>query len=155
MKADAFRLMQVESFPRPMDAGILYYSQRFNVVGHACACGCGREVITPLSPVQWALRPGRLGPTLRPSIGNWQFPCRSHYWITNGAVEWSYQMSEAKIREGREFNARLRERYFEEQNAAAPPAPQLPAPANPEGPHLMARLIRWLRDLIGGSSTRP
>lgn len=145
MKVDAFRLVQVESFPRPMDAGILYHSERFKAAGHACACGCGQEVITPLSPVQWRLTQGVDGATLRPSIGNWRFPCRSHYWITGGRVEWAADMSEEKIKAGRAFNAKLRERYFDEKNSRdEPPAAVLSERSQEPKRGLLHRLIAWL-----------
>ena len=149
MSVVAYRLVEVESFPRPLDAGVLYFSKRFSAAAHACACCCGREVITPISPVQWRLTQGAKGASLRPSIGNWSFPCRSHYWITEGRVEWDADMSDEKIKEGRAFNAKLRERYFEEQNGRAPPI-AVNKPAMPERPRLglLARLFDWLSRLF-------
>lgn len=145
MTVDSYRLVEVESFPRPLDAGILYFSQRFSTAAHACACGCGREVITPISPVQWRLTRGIEGVSLRPSIGNWNFPCRSHYWITDGGVDWAGDMKDEDIKAGRAFNAKLRERYFESKNAAqrpSPPPPPVLAPERKRG--LIKRLIEWL-----------
>lgn len=43
----------VESFPTPMEPGVLYVSGIFSTAGHICPCGCGREVVTKLSPVRW------------------------------------------------------------------------------------------------------
>ena len=145
MNVEAYRVAEVESFPRLLNAGILYYSKRFSAAAHACACGCGREVITPISPVQWRLTYDASGPSLRPSIGNWNFPCRSHYWITGGRVVWDYDMSDEKIKSGRAFNAKLRERYFDEQNAREE-TPTAPPPAQPQEPPrgLLNRLFQWL-----------
>lgn len=143
MNVKGYRLVEVESFPCPLDAEILYFSDRFSTAAHACACGCGREVITPISPVQWRLTRGARGVSLRPSIGNWNFPCRSHYWITDGEVDWAGDMSDAAIQAGRAFDATLRERYFEEKNAREE-EPPLPAVQPEPRRSLLARLIEWL-----------
>ena len=150
MRVAAYSLVEVESFPRPLDAGVLYHSKRFNAAAHACACGCGREVITPISPVQWRLTHGARGASLRPSIGNWNFPCRSHYWISEGHVEWAADMSDADIKEGRKFNEKLRERYFEEKNALEQPASKAPAPAPQDHVEqsLLDRLLNWLSKIF-------
>lgn len=145
MSGAEYRVVEVESFPRPLAAGVLYFSERFSAAAHACACGCGREVITPLSPVQWQLKRSPRGASLRPSIGNWSFPCRSHYWITDGRVEWDADMNDHAIKAGRAFNARLRERYFEEENRReSPTAEQLPAASNERKRGLLGRLLNWL-----------
>jgi hypothetical protein len=149
VKTRRYRLSEVESFPRPLTPGVLYVSNRFRCAAHACACGCGREVITPLSPVQWQLTRSASGASLRPSIGNWSFPCRSHYWITSGRVEWAAEMSEVAIREGREVNARLRQAYFNAQNE---PQGRLGgvAPASVARPGWLARLLNWLARQFNG-----
>src|SRR5438445_703184 len=79
-RIDSVRHEFVESAPRQLEPGILYVSFKYSFVLHACCCGCGREVITPLSPAQWSLTYNGQAITLEPSIGNWSFPCRSHYW---------------------------------------------------------------------------
>lgn len=145
MSVAGYRLVEVESFPRPLDAGVLYFSNRFSAAAHTCACGCGQEVITPISPVQWRLTRSADGASLRPSIGNWNFPCRSHYWITRGRVEWDEDMGEDKIRAGRAFNAKLRERYFEEQNSREEPAAAVLSERSQEAKRgLLNRLIAWM-----------
>lgn len=143
MIATQFRLTEVECFPRPLEAGILYFSERFSGAAHACACGCGNEVITPISPVQWRITQNSRGASLRPSIGNWNFPCRSHYWIIDGAVHWSTEMSEGDIRAGRAYNAALRERYFKGKNAEGSPVAPQPAPLT-DRRGLLTQLIDWL-----------
>lgn len=149
MKTCRYRLSEVESFPRPLAPGVLYVSNRFSCAAHACACGCGREVITPLSPVQWRITRAPGGASLRPSIGNWNFPCRSHYWITRGRVEWAAGMSEAAIREGRKANARLRQAYF---NAQIEPEGQPGDVASGPvvRPKWVARLLDWVARQFGG-----
>ncbi|MGH7484673.1 MAG: DUF6527 family protein, partial [bacterium] len=86
----------------------------FANIAHGCACGCGREVITPLAPTEWRMTFNGRNITIHPSIGNWSFPCRSHYWIRNNAVEWSYDMSTAEIETVRRRTQAERSRYNQE-----------------------------------------
>lgn len=87
----------VEFIPAQLDAGRIYISRTYATASHLCCCGCGMKVVTPLNPAKWHLeeRDGRV--SLRPSIGNWSFPCRSHYWVRNNEVVWAGTMSERKI----------------------------------------------------------
>jgi hypothetical protein len=79
----------VEFIPDQLQEGILYISEKYGTVVHKCCCGCGAEVVTPLTPVDWQLKKDRKTVTLFPSIGNWNFPCQSHYWIRRNNVEWA------------------------------------------------------------------
>ncbi|MDR6809642.1 hypothetical protein J2Y45_006720 [Dyadobacter sp. BE34] len=91
-------LLRVRYLPKVLLPGILYVSHDFNVAGHICPCGCGSKVITPLGISEWSLGEADGSATLYPSIGNWQLPCRSHYWIRNGSIEWSYQFDDEQIK---------------------------------------------------------
>lgn len=147
MKVPQFRLSEVESFPRPLEAGVLYYSERFSGAAHACACGCGMEVITPISPVQWRITRSARGVSLRPSIGNWNFPCRSHYWIIDNVVHWSADMTEDQVRAGRAYNSSLREEYFMAKNAEQSASTSQPSPSA-DHRNLLSRLMGWLWDRL-------
>ena len=103
----------VENAPEPLEPGVLYVSLRHNTALHLCCCGCGEEVVTPISPSDWQLVYNGVGVALYPSVGNWQFPCRSHYWVRYGRVEWSYQMTQAEIDAGRRRDAVVKAMYFE------------------------------------------
>jgi hypothetical protein len=85
----------VEFIPEALEEGILYISLEYATALHKCACGCGREVVTPLSPKDWKMIFDGKSVSLYPSIGNWQFPCRSHYWIENSQVvdanKWAFK----------------------------------------------------------------
>jgi hypothetical protein len=61
--------------------GVLYVSPGYATVTHLCCCGCGAEVVTPLSPTDWKLTFDGVAISLSPSVGNWSLPCRSHYFI--------------------------------------------------------------------------
>ena len=67
--------------PKELASGILYVSEEFGTAAHLCPCGCGSKIRTPLGPADWGFVETEFGPTLDPSIGNWQRACQSHYWI--------------------------------------------------------------------------
>mgnify|MGYP006908244801 CR=1 FL=1 len=102
----------VDSIPKVLDDGKLYISKKYATAVHKCCCGCGQKVVTPLRPTDWKLRVEGSRVSLWPSIGNWSFPCRSHYWIVNNQVEWSYDMSQEDIDAGRLQDARRKDRFI-------------------------------------------
>ena len=106
----------VEFVPEPEDMkqGTLYVAlTNATTVIHLCCCGCGREVVTPLSPTDWKMVFDGQSISLCPSIGNWSFPCRSHYWIRKGKVEWSGSWSKAEIADGRKRNAQKKAKHYD------------------------------------------
>ena len=108
-------LEQVEFIPKVLEQGILYVSNRYNVAVHLCACGCGNKVTTPLSPAEWSFHKEDGKPTLHPSIGNWQIPCKSHYWIEDGEIIWSHAWSDEQIEKGRKDDQKKLEEYFRQK----------------------------------------
>lgn len=93
------------SFPEQLKPGHLYVSTHFSTAAHLCACSCGSEVITPLSPAQWVLTfDGTI--SMRPSIGNWALPCQSHYVIDHGAIRWARGFTRDEIQRNRESDHR-------------------------------------------------
>jgi len=78
----------VENIPDNLEDSIIYISLVYGTVVHKCCCGCGNEVVTPLSPKDWKLLFDGESISLFPSIGNWSFDCRSHYWIKDNKVVW-------------------------------------------------------------------
>lgn len=103
----------VEFIPRELEEGVLYLSIAYLIAVHRCACGCGSKVVTPIGPTDWRFEYDGESVSLQPSIGNWQFPCRSHYWITANNVRWSRSWSDEEIRSGRASDIRAKERYFD------------------------------------------
>jgi len=103
----------VEFIPNQLREGVLYVSLTFNTAVHRCCCGCGNEVVTPISPVDWLVVYDGESVTLKPSIGNYSFECRSHYWITRNRVNWVPRPSWQKIEEDREADRLKRSEYFE------------------------------------------
>jgi hypothetical protein len=87
MKQEKLTPEFVEFIPENLKEGVLYISLEFETAVHLCACGCKKETVTPFSrPDDWKLTVEERNVSLHPSIGNWQFPCRSHYWIKNNQV---------------------------------------------------------------------
>jgi hypothetical protein len=91
----------VDYIPNVLEEGKVYVCVQFATVVHKCCCGCGREVVTPLSPTDWQLAFDGETISLYPSIGNWSYPCQSHYWITENRVVWARRWSRAEVEAGR------------------------------------------------------
>ncbi len=102
----------VEFIPESPKEGTLYVSIRFATAVHTCACGCGQVVVTPIRPTDWSLTWNGETVTLYPSIGNWSFPCRSHYWIRESRVVWARRWSAKEIETERERQALERNSYY-------------------------------------------
>ena len=107
-----FELQKVRYIPAQLQAGVLYVSKEFSIAVHLCACGCGSKIRTPLGPTEWSVRKTRRGPTLNPSIGNWQEACRSHYWIRDGEIRWADRWSPEQISASRQDEDRRRAAYY-------------------------------------------
>ena len=61
----------------------IYISEQYKSALHLCLCGCGEKVSTPITEGMWNLIKENNGSiSLTPSIGNYQFNCKSHYIIT-------------------------------------------------------------------------
>jgi len=103
----------VEFIPDALDAGVLYISIAYGTVSHRCCCGCGREVVTPLSPTDWKLIFDGETVSLYPSIGNWNFPCRSHYWIRYNRVEWAEDWSDWQVEAAMAKDREQKEKCYE------------------------------------------
>lgn len=106
----------VEFIPDNLEEGIIYVSTKYKIVAHNCCCGCGIEVVTPLSPTDWKLTFDGDSITLYPSIGNWNFECKSHYWIENNKIKWSYNWSDEEIKASRAKDEKLKKEYYQAAN---------------------------------------
>jgi len=103
----------VESLPDALEEKTVYVCMEFATAAHKCICGCGREVVTPLSPTDWKLIYDGKTVTLYPSIGNWNFPCRSHYWIRGNRVEWAPAWSNEEVSAAKAQDRLAKESYFD------------------------------------------
>jgi hypothetical protein len=85
----------VTHVPRDLENGRLYVSMEYATAVHLCACGCGTKTVTPLSIDGWTFN-GTV--TLRPSVGNGQAPCRSHYLVNGDKIRWLPTIGAAETR---------------------------------------------------------
>jgi len=106
-------LQHVHYMPKELKPGVLYVSKKFDTAAHLCACGCGSKIRTPLGPTEWTLEETDSGPTLGPSIGNWQQACQSHYSIYRGRVVWSDKWTAEQIVAGRRSEETRRYAYYD------------------------------------------
>lgn len=136
----------VEFIPEQIEDGTLYISETYATAVHKCCCGCGIKVVTPLSPTGWRMKVQGGQVSLYPSIGNWGFPCQSHYWIKRNAIEWSYQMSKSEIDAGRRQDVRIKEQYFDaraHKAAEQSSSDQKPTGVSKQKKGLFAQLTDW------------
>lgn len=106
----------MEFIPKDLEPGVLYISTRFRTAIHLCACGCGNKTVTPLSPVRWKIIFDGRTVSLDPSIGNWSFPCRSHYWIHDNRILWAEEWSNEKVQKMRRVERKKEVRYKMKEN---------------------------------------
>ncbi len=124
----------VESIPKVLDEGVLYISETYGTASHPCACGCGLRVVTPLTPTDWRVIREKDGSvSLFPSVGNWDYPCQSHYWIRRNRIEWARKWSRNQIDAGREYDRVQKAAYFGEPS---------------QEPGWFNRILGWIKRLI-------
>jgi hypothetical protein len=119
MRVTALKHKFVEYIPEIVEDGVIYVSIGFATAVHKCCCGCGNEVVTSLTPTDWKLIFDGETVSLDPSIGNWSFPCQSHYWIKRNTVQWARRWSQEEIAAGREFDAFAKQRQFSPMKSKA------------------------------------
>lgn len=107
------RLQRVHYMPKELQFGTLYVSEEFEIAIHLCPCGCGSKITTPLGATEWSFQETVSGPSLYPSIGNWQYACQSHYWIRGGEVVWAGKWTPEQIVAGRRQEERQRLAYYD------------------------------------------
>lgn len=106
-----FSLVEVDRFPDTLGKEKLYWSKEFKITAHLCACGCGDVIYLPIGPTDYSIAVHDQGPTLRPSIGNWNV-CNAHYFITNGEVQWARKWTSQQIAVARAQEDARREAYY-------------------------------------------
>ena len=115
-----YELRSVAFMPGELEPGILYVAKEFGAAAHLCACGCGAVIRTPLDETEWSLYETDEGPSLEPSIGNWQEQCQSHYWITGGKVIWAPKWNSEEIEIGRRREQQRRSEHYQRLYAERP-----------------------------------
>ncbi len=118
----------VEFIPRQIDEGKLYISMEYATTVHLCASGCGQKVVLPLSPAEWQLHFDGEAVTLSPSVGNWEYPCQSHYWIRKNRVQWAKAWTKSQIEAGKHRDQRDLDTYFTDRATSEPTSPVRKSP---------------------------
>lgn len=77
----------VERIPTELRPGVIYHNVEFELAALRCACGCGHR-ITLLVPDGHRISVEGSVPSTTPSILVADAPCHSHFYITDGEVEW-------------------------------------------------------------------
>jgi hypothetical protein len=134
----------VEFIPRELEPNTIYVSIPYATAVHNCCCGCGNRVVTPISPTDWKLIFDGRSVSLEPSIGNWSFSCRSHYFIRKNRVLCSYQWSDAEIDAARRKDARRTRAFFKQQTEKAKELPPSIPKQKLRKRSLKARVKKWL-----------
>ncbi|MEW8350286.1 MAG: DUF6527 family protein [Candidatus Thiodiazotropha taylori] len=124
----------VESFPKNLEAETLYIALEFRTMTHICCCGCGQKVITPLSPKDWKFTFDGDSISVSPSIGNWSFPCRSHYFIQSNKVLWAEDWNNTKIQRARNIDLASKRRTYHQSKPTNSSRKQ----------HIIQKLINWV-----------
>lgn len=143
----------VDYIPDRLEPGVLNVSMEYGTAAHSCCCGCGEEVVTPFTPTDWRMTFDGETVSLRPSIGNWNLACCSHYIVERGLVveagPWSDQQIAAERRRDKAAKARYYE-TLEPTEAAYPtaaPTTESAKRANPSkrsGGNVWSRISSWI-----------
>lgn len=164
MRVNQVRPKFVEFIPDHLEDGVLYISERFRTCSHKCCCGCGEEVVTPLSPAEWRLtREGELV-SLWPSVGNWDYACRSHYVIQRNQVRWAGAINIKQVARVQRRDAADLAEMMSLRNAAMVPSEVSPTqrrvPTRPVASAVRERkagsevkrpgMLEWLKHLLFG-----
>ena len=106
----------VEFLPLDLEEGILYITIAYKAAAHLCACGCGNKVLTPITPHDWKITYDGNSISVSPSIGNWSFNCKSHYWIRRNKIIEAPSWSQEKIDYVRKKDTKKKEKFFKRKN---------------------------------------
>jgi hypothetical protein len=141
----------VKGVPRDLEQGILYVSMEYGTVVHSCCCGCGQEVVTPLTPTDWKLTFDGESISLWPSVGNWNLPCRSHYVITGNRVIESEPWGNGKIKAEQKRDKAVKAKFYAQSVESSqtaqdnPPIRTVVSPEHDVNEGLLSKLRRWLK----------
>lgn len=136
----------VEFVPDQLEPGVLYISVQYKTMAHLCLCGCGRKVVTPISPTGWALTYDGRTVSMSPSVGNWNLPCKSHYIIRGSRVQWAGRWSSEMIEAGFARDRQAKEDYYRRPHRSDEPSlPPPPARTEPSQRRrgLLTRIREW------------
>jgi hypothetical protein len=137
----------VDTVPETLVPGVLYVSMEFGTVVHSCCCGCGEEVVTPLTPTDWKLMYDGETVSLWPSVGSWTLRCNSHYIIEQSRVIGSGKWTPAQIAAERRRDQAAKAKFYGTLSPELESEVAVPATSTPIVPvaQLKKPLGRWAR----------
>ena len=149
----------VDQVPRALESGVLYISLEHGTAIHSCCCGCGEEVVTPLTPTDWRMTYDGETVSLHPSIDNWQLRCRSHYVIDRGRVIEAGSWRRKQVADEQARDKRAKVAHYASITDHVETAAPSPAPAAEERGFWawLDRLALWaiVRLAVGANSSNP
>ena len=104
----------VDAIPDVLVDGTLYVSVGYAIAVHRCCCGCGGEVVTPLTPTDWKLTFDGDSISLCPSISGSTSGCGQHYWIERSRVRWAVPLTPEQMAYRRRRDQEAKEAYFDD-----------------------------------------
>ena len=113
----------VQHLPERLEPGVLYVSVEYALAAHCCCCGCGEQIVTTFTPARWRMTFNGDSVSLWPSIGNWNYPCRSHYIIDQGRVREAEMWTDDEVAAGRHRDRVAADHYYEALQPTALPLP--------------------------------
>ncbi|WP_426698207.1 DUF6527 family protein [Rhodanobacter ginsenosidimutans] len=136
----------VRNAPRELEPGVLYVSMEYATAVHSCCCGCGERVVTPFTPTDWWMTFDGESVTLRPSVGNWNQDCRSHYVIEKNRVIECGHWSDTRVEAERRRDKRAKAGYYDRASALVRSAATSTESANGDAQTggLWSRFRKWL-----------
>ncbi|WP_348764502.1 DUF6527 family protein [uncultured Henriciella sp.] len=140
----------VEFIPKDLEPGLLYISIEYTTTAHKCACGCGEKVVLPLHPTDWRMTFDGISVTVRPSVGNWSFPCRSHYLITANRIVWAGDWSEEMVQTGRKRDEARKSNWHHEADGTERSTKTIGS-ASKTPRSWPERILDWIRRHFGGA----
>lgn len=90
-----FKYMLVEKIPDKLNANVIYHNEEFEIASLLCPCGCGHR-IDLIVPDSHFITHRYDAVTVQPSIAVCNSECGSHFFITDGNVEWLPSFSESE-----------------------------------------------------------
>jgi Family of unknown function (DUF6527) len=137
----------IKQLPDQLEEGVLYISMEYATSAHLCCCGCGEEVVTPFTPTDWKMIFDGETITLSPSIGNWNFACRSHYFIDRGRIIEATSWTNEQVETNRRRDKVVKTDYYESSEQITPSTVTKPNP-EPQNPIKSSSFIKLSLDFV-------
>ena len=135
----------VHYIPEQLEPGVIYISMDYATAAHSCCCGCGEQVITPFAPRDWKLTFDGETISLWPSIGNWNFACRSHYIIRRSHILGAEPWGDDKVARGRRRDKSRKQKHNDEKSRSEERPSGSPVSPDSDSLGLWARIKKKVR----------